>query len=231
MIQLPLDFELKVDATFSNFMAGENSLLVEALKNINRAECQFIYFYGELGTGKTHLLQAVAHETANLPDCHLAYLPLKSELLAPELLSNFENFDCVCLDDIESILHQENSVKWQEAIFNLYNQLKDQNKSLIITASEPPAGLDLPLKDLKSRLSAMLIHEIKPLSDNDKQLYIQEKAGEKGISLNEDLALFLLSRGRRDLASINQNIEQLDAASMQAKRKITKPFIKEILGF
>lgn len=231
MIQLPLDFELKVDATFDNFMLGDNALLIEALQSIANGQSEFLYFYGGQGTGKTHLLQAIAHQTANLQDFHLAYLPLDSQMLAPELLANFENFDCVCLDGIEQVLNQASSPKWQEAIFHLYNQLKDGNKSLVITANEAPIGLNISLQDLSSRLNAMLIHEIKPLSDNDKKLYIQQKSQEKGIHLSDELALYLLSRGRRDLASINQSIELLDSASIQAKRKVTKPFIKEVLGY
>ncbi len=229
MLQLPLDFELKVDATFDNFIPSGNLLLLEAMQSITSGQQEFLYIHGENGSGKTHLLQALAHQTANIAELNLAYLPLESDALVPELLSSFEAFDCVCLDNIEVILTRENAYQWQESIFHLYNHLKDQNKSLVITANQAPSGLTCSLKDLQSRLSAMFIHEIKPLSDDDKKLYIQRKAKEKGLELADELASYMLSRGKRDLNSLNESMEKLDIASLQAKRKITKPFIKEVL--
>lgn len=231
MLQLPLDFELKVDATFDNFIEGQNALLVESLKKLAKGESEFLYFYGTAGTGKSHLLQALAHITAEQDDFNLAYLPLDSEMVVPQMLAGFEAFDCVCLDAFQEILSRENSQEWQEALFHLYNQLKDQNKSLVIAADEAPSGLEIQLQDLKSRLGAMFIHEIKPLSEQDKLLFIKRKSQEKGLELSDDLANFLLSRGKRDLESLNLAIDKLDAASLQAKRKVTKPFIKEVLNF
>ncbi len=231
MLQLPLDFELKVDATFDNYIDGENALLIEALKNISSGISEFLYFYGASGSGKSHLLQALAHKTAEQSDFNLAYLPLESELVVPQMLEGFGSFDCVCLDNFSAIVEKPDSNVWQESLFHLYNQLKEQNKSLVVVADEAPSALELTLQDLKSRLSAMFIHEVKTLSEQDKLLFIKEKAQEKGLELSDDLANYLLSRGKRDLASINVSLEALDAASLQAKRKITKPFIKEILGF
>ncbi|MRX27124.1 DnaA regulatory inactivator Hda [Kangiella sp. HZ709] len=230
MLQIPLDFELKVNATFDNFMAGDNAILLSALRALSKSKNDFIYIHGIKGSGKTHLLQALAHQASDFQDYNLAYLPLDTEGLTPELLSGFVGFDCVCLDDISSIIEQINALDWQEAIFHLYNQLKDQSKTLIITGNEAPTGIDIQLKDLKSRLSSMYIHEIKPLSDEGKKAYIQKKAQEKGLMLTEDLAAYLLVKGQRDLNSLTQSIIKLDAASLQAQRKITKPFIKEVLG-
>lgn len=229
MLQLPLDFELKVDATFDNFMEGQNALLIQALKGLSSGQSEFLYFYGDSGSGKTHLLQALAHSMSDQQNYNLAYIPLDSDALSPQLLASFEAFDGVCLDAFDSILSRENSREWQEALFHFYNQLRDQGKSLIIAASEAPSGLAISLADLKSRLGAMFIHEIKPLSDEDKLIYIKRKAQEKGLSLTDDLANYLLSRGKRDLASLNQALDKLDAASLQAQRKVTKPFIKEVL--
>ncbi|NVJ66096.1 MAG: DnaA regulatory inactivator Hda [Gammaproteobacteria bacterium] len=231
MLQLPLDFELKVDATFDNFIEGDNALLVRELNKISLGEPEFLYFYGAAGTGKSHLLQALAHTTADQDAFNLAYLPLNSEMVVPQMLAGFDSFDCVCLDDFQTILEKPDAAAWQESLFHLYNKLKEQNKSLVIAANEAPTGLPLQLQDLKSRLSAMFIHEIKSLSEQDKLLFIKRKSNEKGLALSDDLANFILARSKRDLESINASLEKLDAASLQAKRKITKPFIKEVLNF
>jgi len=89
--------------------------------------------------------------------------------------------------------------------------------------------LEVKLADLKSRLSAMLIHAIQPLSDVDKRLLIQKKAEERGLELAEEVAIFLLSRQQRDLPYLLGMLETLDQASLQAKRRLTIPFVKQVL--
>ncbi len=228
MQQIPLDIELKVDATFDNFIEGDNQLLVEVLKNcLDKPE--FVYFYGEQSAGKTHLLQALAHHAISLEHYNIAYIPLDADFLTSEMLTGLETFDGVCLDNLDAILTMPDTDLWQLELFNLYNQLKEKNKSFIISATRAPAQMNLSLADLKSRLSAMLIHAIKPLSDEAKLSFLGSKAAAKGLELNEDAARFLLTRGQRDLASLNGILEQLDEASLQAQRKLTIPFIKEVL--
>lgn len=227
MQQLPLDIELHSDATFANFVVGENSLLLQKLDDICRGENEFIYIYSTKGHGRSHLLQALTHSYSEQnPDKLIAYLPLDNGMLQPEMLDGLVTFDCVSLDGIEHVISDS---KWQTGIFNLYNQLKEQGKSLLITGLEAPSQLNLELKDLRSRLSAMFIYNIKPLNDEEKRILLQSKAEEKGLELSPDVAQYLLARQQRDLPSLLEILEQLDQASLQAKRKLTIPFVKEVL--
>lgn len=258
MQQLPLDIEIKADATFSNFVSGgdvnenclgddnrgndlitvnENAQLVSVLKAIAKEtrvgfekadrDNNFVYLYGEKGTGRTHLLQAFTQTySEHSPNGLIAYLPLDNPQLVPEMVEGLSSFDAVCLDGLEQILGDK---AWEEAVFNLYNQLKEQGKTLIISGREAPTQLTAALQDLKSRLSAMLIHSIQPLSDEGKRLLLKRKAQERGLELSDDVASFLLSRQQRDLPSLLNILEQLDQASLQAKRRLTIPFVKEVL--
>lgn len=228
MQQLPLDIELHSDATFANFMVGENQLLLQKLEAICQGESDFIYIYSEKGHGRSHLLQALTHAYSEQnPDKLIAYLPLENSMLVPQMLDGLAAFDCVSLDGIEKVIADK---EWQTAIFNLYNQLKEQGKSLLITGLNAPSQLALDLKDLKSRLSAMFIYNIKPLNDEEKLVLLQRKAGEKGLELSAEVAQYLLARQQRDLPTLLGILDKLDQASLQAKRKLTIPFIKEVLG-
>lgn len=227
MQQLPLDIELHSDATFANFVVGENQLLVQKLQDICRGENDFIYIYAEKGHGRSHLLQALTHAYSEQNSGKLiAYLPLENRVLAPQMLDGLAAFDCVSLDGIEKVIADGD---WQMAIFNLYNQLKEQGKSLLITGLSAPSHLDVELKDLKSRLSAMFIYNIQPLNDEKKLILLQNKAEEKGLELNADVAHYLLARQQRDLPTLLAILDKLDQASLQAKRKLTIPFVKEVL--
>lgn len=230
MQQLPLDIEIKADATFGNFVAGigePNQQLVMLLEMVASGNNDFVYLYGESGTGRTHLLQAFTHRYSELfPQRLVAYLPLDNAQLVPAMVDGLASFDAVCLDGIEYCLGDK---AWETAFFNLYNQLKEHDKTLIIAGRLPPQKLEVSLQDLKSRLSAMLIHAIQPLPDSDKRLLLQKKAEERGLELTEEVANFLLSRQQRDLPYLLDMLEKLDHASLQAQRRLTIPFVKQVL--
>lgn len=232
MQQIPLQIALEANATFDNFLAGENQLLLSQLANIESEKGSFIYFYGEAGSGRSHLLQAIAQQ--NSLQNHrqenqqmIAYIPLDNPMVAPSMLAGLDSFDCVCLDNLQQVIGNR---EWEVAIFDLYNQLKIQGNSLVIASDAAPASLEGVLPDLASRLSAMLIHALKPLSEADKLILMQKKADERGFELNQDVAKYLLSRQQRDLPSILSLIDRLDRASLQAKRKLTIPFVKQVLS-
>ncbi|MCW8857263.1 MAG: DnaA regulatory inactivator Hda [Kangiella sp.] len=227
MQQLPLNIELHSDATFANFVVGENQLVLQRLEAICDGDSDFLYIYSEKGHGRSHLLQALTHAYSERnPDKLIAYLPLENNLLVPQMLDGLATFDCVSLDGIEQVLSDK---EWQTAVFNLYNQLKEQGKSLLITGLDAPSQLDIELQDLKSRLSAMFIYCIKPLTDDQKRTLLQKKAKEKGLELSGEVAQYLLARQQRDLPTLLGILEKLDQASLQAKRKLTIPFLKEVL--
>lgn len=232
MQQLPLDIDIKADATFNNFVTGEqsqdsNAQLVSVLQAVAAGQHDFVYLYGDSGTGRTHLLQAFTQSySEQFPHGLVAYIPLDNPQLVPEMIEGLGSFDAVCIDGVERCLGDKS---WETALFNLYNQLKEQDKTLIIAGKEAPQQLSVALQDLKSRLSAMLIHSIQPLSDDDKRLLLQNKAKERGLELTDEVTSFLISRQQRDLPHLLEVLEILDQASLQAKRRLTIPFVKQVL--
>ena len=124
MQQLPLDIEIKADATFSNFVTGgdDNAQLVSMLQQVAGGEPEFVYLYGEPGTGRTHLLQAFTQCYSECqPQALVAYIPLDNMQLVPDMVEGLAGFDAVCIDGLERCLGDK---AWETALFNLYNQLK-----------------------------------------------------------------------------------------------------------
>ncbi len=70
---------------------------------------------------------------------------------------------------------------------------------------------------------------IKQLSDSDKVLALQFRANQRGMQLSVEVAKFLINRQARDMASLISSLDKLDKASIREQRKITIPFIKEVL--
>lgn len=226
--QLPLNIQLSDTATFHNFYSGDNQVVIQHLQNLLIAKANpIIYLWGLSGSGKSHLLQACCH-MAQQQQLTVSYFPLvEHNQWQPTIFDNLEQFNLVCLDDIEQLVGQAD---WEEACFNLYNRLHLANQCLIITGNKPPRKLELLLPDLTSRLTAALILRIQPLTDQEKLVAMKLRAQYRGLILSDDVAQFLLARCTRNMQELFSMLEKLDKASLIAKRRLTIPFVKEILA-
>lgn len=224
--QLPLKIQLRDDATFANFFPGDNQTLLHALqKTLHANNAELIYLWGNLGAGRSHLLQAACHQ-ATENNLTAIYLSLAENKLTPDLLENLENLNVICLDDIEAIAHKP---VWQEALFHCYNRAMTTTTKLIVAANCPPKQLPLQLKDLSSRLSAGLTFQVATLTDEQKIMALQWRAKLRGIGLAKPIAKFLLTHYQRDTVALFNALEKLDQASLIAKKKPTLKLVKATL--
>ena len=221
-LQLPLHLPLRDDALFDNFFAGKNAQVIETLASSNEP---FIYCYGESGSGRTHLLQASCHATDNIKN--IFYLPLAQHKdFSAAIFESLETQDRVYLDDVDCILGNRT---WEEALFYFYNRARENNVRLIMSATLPPQQLSFLLPDLQSRLSSALILEIKNLSDNEKIQALKIRAHARGLLLSDDVANYFIHHYSRNMRDLMELLATCDKLSLITKRKVTIPFVKEIL--
>lgn len=222
--QLPLGISLRDTATFDNFYSAGNELVVQALQQGND---RMLYLWGPVGCGKTHLLQALCHTTAASGQSPV-YLPLQElRLLSPELLDGLESRALLVIDDIQAIAGLP---QWEETLFHLYNRVRDQGHRLVVSATVPPAGLAVTLPDLVSRLGWGPVFQLSTLSDQDKRVALQMRARRRGLEMSNEVAGYLLRRCPRDMDSLFNLLNQLDHASLAAQRRLTIPFVRDLLG-
>jgi len=222
-LQLPLGISLKPSVDFAGFIAGRNG---EALSRLRTPLDPFLYLWGESGSGKSHLLQAACQQ-AQTGGRQPAYLPLKSEHgLKPEMLEGLENFALVCLDDLESVA---GDTAWEGAIFSLFNQLRENKGQLVVAADRPPSRLPHCLPDLASRLTWGPCYHLISLNDDERLELLLATAQRRGLNMGVETARFLLQRIPRDIHFLTLLIERLDSASLAAQRRLTIPFVREIL--
>ncbi|WP_367607051.1 DnaA regulatory inactivator Hda [Legionella sp. W05-934-2] len=226
--QIPLSIHLNNQLTIDNFCWGDNAILQQAVNKLLEGSEQFLYVWGEMGVGKSHLLQACC-QAENLNQRHAIYLPLHIlKMTGPDCLEDLDHFHLIAIDDIDIIAGDP---PWEEALFHLYNRVRDnQTTRLIISAAVAPNLLTIQLPDLRSRLSWGLSLPIKPLSDEHKVAAIRKMAWCQGIDLPEKVAHFLMARTSRNMHDLAQHLHTLDRASLAAKRKLTVPFVKQTLN-
>lgn len=230
--QLTLSVQLPDDETFASFQSESNQMVVQQLTHFldhtgdDIKQVHSLYLFGLSGVGKSHLLHASCAyaDTLGITSLCLSFSELTQ--LSVDVLDGLENIDLVCLDDIQLIAGNK---KWQQGVFDLYNRMIEQNKCLIITGDQSVAQLNISLPDLVSRLSWGLTEQLKPLSDNEKSFALQYRAQQRGLTMSDEVASFLINRLSRDMTSLLAALEQLDQASIREQRRITIPFIKDVL--
>lgn len=188
----------------------------------------FLYLYGEKGSGKTHLLIACA-EKVQQQGFRVIYLSL-AELLQtsqPAVLQSLEQADLLCLDDLEAIAGKR---EWEVALFHCFNRLHDAKGHLLVATEHNPANIDIQLPDLRSRLATGLVYQLGNMTDEQKQQALILQAQSRGLTMTDEVALYLLRHYGRDMPDLMSVLQRLDKASLQAKRKLTIPFVRQVLS-
>lgn len=116
----------------------------------------------------------------------------------------------------------------QLALFNAINQARDAGGAVLAAGSAPPAQLALR-EDLRSRLGWGLVYEVKPLTDAEKAVYLHAEAARRGLRLSDEVVWYLLTHVRRDMPSLGAILELLDRASLEQRRAVTLPLVREAL--
>lgn len=227
--QLPLDISVNEEATFDEFCWNGNELLKSQLFSaLTAGTDRQLHIWGNIGSGKSHLLQACCQYVANVTKPTI-YLPLNLlKDTSPEILEGIDDYFLICLDDIDSIAGNKG---WEEALFHLYNKIRDNNKTILLTTSKViPQHLNLILPDLRSRLAWGLVLHLQELNDEDKVIALQNLGNKRGFNLSEIVCHYLLTRHTRNMLDLRTLLDRLDKESLIAQRKITIPFVKSVLG-
>jgi len=116
----------------------------------------------------------------------------------------------------------------QIALFNAVNAARESGGTVLAAGSAPPAQLPLR-EDLKSRLAWGLVYQVKPLSDAEKALSLHAEAQRRGLKLSDEVVWYLLTHVRRDMRSLVALLEHIDRASLEQRRAVTLPLVRELL--
>ena len=138
---------------FENFLEKDSNALAkkEALEVVNNLGLKYnpLYIYGDSGSGKTHLLQAIGNNVLeNDPEKRVKYISaenlLENELEIQKVRS--EEFDLLIVDDIQVLEEKDDMI--QEKFFNLFNSLFGRNTQIVLSGNSEPDQL----KNVQSRL-------------------------------------------------------------------------------
>lgn len=236
MIQLVLSLNTPRRFSFENLVIHEGlSSTVAALQSVyvpNGPPFPPVFLYGPTGTGKTHVLNALAQlleARCNEETCHMEQVapegdpprfPDLERLVAGSDGSERE-FCGVTLDDAHHLEVEEQAHLW-----NLSNKLTRSGSPLIIAALTSPEDTFGRNPHLKSRVTAGLVFSLGPPEDNVRVLILDKIARDRNVRLAQDVCNYLITRKSRNVKELEKIVEVLDRASLQLKRRITIPLVK-----
>lgn len=220
--QLPLALRQPEPRGLEGFIAHGNEAVVAAI-GLWTQGCgePYLYLHGASASGKSQLLICAAAE-ARQQGRNVVYLPLDTAGLSPAVLEDLEASDGVLLDALQT---RAGSADWEQALFNLYNQLQSRGRLLLIAARPPSAQLGIHLPDLASRLAAGASYNLKPLSDDGRAELLRTGAAQRGFRLSDAIIRYILNHCPRDPGALTSLLDRIDQAALAEQRQ---PSIRSI---
>ena len=240
--QFALDISHSPKASLENYLPGKDLALISALQNIERSWAspvkessdnplnqRWIYWWGPEGSGRTHLLNAIGHAAKHAGLEHIAltasepasWVRLEEKISA---LAQTSIPSAITVDDVDQL-----DDRLVGSLFRILNNVQASRAIHIFMAgASAPANLKLR-EDLRTRLGWGLVFQTQLLDDDEKIQALGEAAKARGLVLSPDVLPWLLSRFYRDMPSLMALIDALDAYSLETKRAVTLPLVRELL--
>lgn len=206
--------------TFENFIVGSSNDLAytasQAVAANPGAKYNPLYFYGGVGLGKTHLMQAIGNEIQKKnPNIRVLYTT--TDTFINEFLDSirfhkkgfankYRNVDVLIVDDMQFIADKE---KTQEEFFNTFNHLHLNNKQIIISSDKPPKSIPTLTERLRSRFEMGMTIDIGMPDFETRSAILSTKAAASGVELGHDTVEYLANNYKTNIRELEGALNQL----------------------
>lgn len=232
-VQLPLKIGLREEVCFDTFVTDDAAMAL-ALNRFQQSllkpeQGEAVYFFGESGVGKTHILQAACRFVTE-KNIASVYLPLADRQLPliPDVLKGLEKTGLVCLDDVDAIMGE---ATWEIALADLLMKSASLGHKVVLSAQVSVDALPIKTQELTHALMSVLPISLIQLS-NKKEIVdaLQRHAQKLGFELPLEVGNYLIKQFSSDLQELLSVLKLLEQATFVEKRRMTLPFVKQILS-
>ena len=240
--QFALDLSHTPKASLENYLPGKDLALISTLQDLSKSwqlqpsktlsnplNQRWIYWWGPEGSGRTHLLEAMGNAATAAGMEHFSLGPQEpiSWVRLEEKMTSLASSDTpsvITVDDVDGL-----DERLVGALFRILNGVQAGKAIHIFMAGKAaPAALELR-EDLRTRLAWGLVFQTDLLDDDAKIQALEQAAQARGLVLSPDVLPWLLSRFYRDMPNLMALIDALDAYSLETKRAVTLPLVRELL--
>ena len=197
-----------------------------------------LFVYGESGLGKTHLLHAIGHYTAdNHPGLSVRYVSV--ETFTNEFINalrdggirsfkdRYRSTDILLIDDIQMLEGREQT---QEEFFHTFNALHEHGKQIVISSDRPPSAIKTLEDRLRSRFEMGLITDVQPPDLELRIAILRKRVMTDGYQIRDPEVLSFIA------ARVSTNVRQLEGALIRvvahssiSGRPVTVELAQEVL--
>ena len=221
MKQIPLPITPWPVEGFESLVVGRNAAAVQHLRSLALAAAAVapVYLWGDVGTGKTRLLRALAMQRQAEGD-RVGWFDAADAL--PWVLH--DSWSLVVVDRCDAL-----DAAHQQAAFALFVEAGTQGVQWAAAGRLPPVDLGLR-DDLRSRLGWGHVFALQPLAEGETRAALRREADRRGIFLSDEVMAYLLTRFRRDLGHLMALLDRLDGFALAEQRPVTVPLLKKMLS-
>ncbi|MCB9884445.1 MAG: chromosomal replication initiator protein DnaA [Planctomycetes bacterium] len=209
--------QLNPNYTFDKFVVGSCNQFAHAssLATGENPGCAFnpLFVHGNVGLGKTHLLQAICHTVQKRdPNARVFYLSCEDftnayiQAIQNHEIDAFREFyrsaDMLVIDDVQFLANKD---KTQDEFFHTFNALYDAQKQIVLSSDRPAAEIPTIEERLVSRFKWGMVAEVQAPALETRAAIVRRKAKGRGVELPDDVAMFLAER-------VTSNIRELEGA-------------------
>lgn len=202
--------------SFESYVAGSNSELAHAAcmavsKNLGRLYNP-LFLYGNVGLGKTHLLQAVGNKIAENKERKVLYIPAERFMAQivegirnktiEDLKNQYARLDLLIIDDVQFMAGKE---KMQEIVFTTFNELYGRNRQIVLSSDRPPGAIPALEDRLRSRFEGGMIADIGSPDYETRLAILKQKLNGKNVDLTDEVLAYIATH-------IQKNVRELEGA-------------------
>ncbi len=236
------EMALKDDYVFENFVTGPcNRLAHAAAVAVSEAPGRAynpLFLHGDVGLGKTHLLQAVCHAVRQRePERRTLYISCETftnhylEAVAKGAMNQFRyryrHMDVLVIDDIQFLGEWERS---QEEFFHTFNTLHQSERQIIVCADCRPSDIPGLQERLISRFNSGLVAPVDRPCLETRMAIIRKKAKLRCIDVPEDVVKLIAARFETNIRELEGALVRIDALSQMRDGVIHRELALEALG-
>ena len=212
--QFSLDLLRPPAPTLENFIPGANAAVVAALRDVLAGRGpQFLHLWGASGSGRSHLLTAVAHGSRPSAQALGQSVPIFTQQVSLYVVDDVHRLDAA----------------GQAALFALQNEVRQHAGAFLVTAADlPPAQLRLR-DDVRTRLAWGLVFALHPIAESDQAAALLAYARARGARVDEELVPYMLTRLPRNMRTLVSVLDALDVFALERQRALTVPLLRDWL--
>lgn len=235
-------FGLQPRYTFSTFVVGKGNELAhaaaQAVADRPGEAYNPLYIYGDVGLGKTHLLQAIGHTMLERnPQVKIMYVSSEkftNEFVqavkqghAKEFKERYRSVDLMLIDDIQFMGGKEQT---QEEFFHTFNELHQHGKQVVMTSDRPPKAIPALEDRLRSRFEWGMIADVSAPNLETRVAILQTKCQEKGLSLTQEVLQIIAVTIQSNIRELEGALNKIAAFHQLKNTPITPEGVRSILS-